>query len=74
MCGHAGAPVKGFEVMGDRADGVGGAANQVDVITAIKVNRKLGPTGGHELRQTHPPCIAAPNGQGIDAERRFIVR
>ena len=47
------------EVVGDRADGVGGAVEQVYATITVKVDRVLVPAGGHELTQAHGAGIAA---------------
>ena len=56
---HACLPLEGSEVIGHRANDIGFVRKQINVLITVKIDCKLGPTGGHELRQTHGACVAA---------------
>ena len=59
---HAGLPLEGSEIVGNRANGVGGTVEQVNFAVTVKVDRIPDPARGHELRHTHGAGVAAKGG------------
>ena len=70
--------MKSLEIIGHRADHIRRTVEQVDLAISIKINRKLHPAAGHELRQTHRPRVAAFErervGAGAVGERQKVLK